>query len=149
MSGFEVVGLLLAVIPLFIAAAEHSQGSTKSKRVIKDGAFANSYKVKLTQQQTLLSLYIKSVVGRTSLSSRTQAELVDDPNDEAWERPEVIKAISLELGDAHEPFVELLKRVSSALARSMKAEEQGKVSEAGIVRSASFPYSSAWTNPYK
>ena len=138
MSGIEIAGIVLAVIPLFIAAAEHLQGSTKTKKAIKDGVFASSYKVKLIQQQTLLGLYVKSVAGRTSLPSRTQAALVEKPNGDAWQRLEVIKAISLELGDAHQSFVELLKRVSTALARSVRVEQQGKESEADIVRRPEF-----------
>lgn len=105
MSGIEIAGLILAVIPLFLAAADHIQGNTKSKKAIKVAAFAGSYKLKLTQQQTLLGLYIKGVIGRTSLPASAQAELIDDLRGEIWERSEIVKAISQELGDAHKPLL--------------------------------------------
>jgi hypothetical protein len=133
MSGIEIAGLVLAVIPLFIAAAEQIQGHTKSKKAIKDAAFAGSYKLKLTQQQTLLRLYIKSVIGRTSLSASIQAELVDDLRGEIWERPEVVKAITQELGDAHQSFVELLNRTCSTLALCIRDYQQERGSEEEIV----------------
>jgi hypothetical protein len=133
MSGIEIAGLVLAVIPLFIAAAEHIQGNTKSRKAIKDAAFAGSYKLKLTQQQTLLGLYIKGIVGRTSLPASTQADLVDDLRGEIWERPEVVKAITQELGDAHTTFIELLNRSCSTLALCLKEYQQGKSSEEEIV----------------
>lgn len=133
MSGIEIAGLILAVIPLFLAAADHIQGNTKSKKAIKVAAFAGSYKLKLTQQQTLLGLYIKGVIGRTSLPASAQAELIDDLRGEIWERSEIVKAISQELGDAHKPFVELLNRTCSTLALCLKDYQQDKESEEEIV----------------
>lgn len=133
MSGIEIAGIVLAVIPLFIAAAEHLQSDTSSKKAIKDGYFAGTYRLKLTQQQTLLGLYVKGIVGRTSLPSRVQAELVDDLGGAIWERADVIEAIGNELGDARQPFLDLLKQVCSALALSCKAET--KRADDDVVRS--------------
>lgn len=133
MSGIEIAGLVLAVLPLFIAAAERVQESTSSRRAIKDGLFADRYKVKLTQQRTLLSLYIKAVIGRTVLSPTTQAQLVDDPTSDIWQLPEVVKAISQELGDAYHLFMELLKRVCAALAKHISTSQTEKLSEDEIV----------------
>ncbi|KAJ9606761.1 hypothetical protein H2200_008770 [Cladophialophora chaetospira] len=133
MSGVEIVGLILGVLPLFIAAAEHFQGNTSSRRAIKDGLFADRYKVKLTTHRTLLNLYIKAVVGRTSLSPSTQAQLVDDPSSDLWQRADVAKAISEELGDAYPLFRELLKRICAALAKHISTNQTEKLSEDNIL----------------
>ena len=140
MSGIEIAGLVLAVLPIFIAAAEHIKADASFRRGLKDGLFADSCKVKLTQQRTLLNLYIKSVVGRTSLSPNTQAVLVDDPTSDAWDRPEVTKAIAQELGAAYHLFMELLRRVCAALAKHIEASTAGKLTEDEVVCYATAPF---------
>ena len=141
MSGIEVVGLLLAVLPIIISAAEHVKGGTfSSKRGLKDSLFAEGCKVKLTQQKTLLRLYIQAVVGKTSLSPSTQAALVDDATSDVWSRPEVVQAISQELGEAYGLFKELLRRSCAALAKHIADSTPQKLSEDEIVCMKYSPY---------
>lgn len=134
MSGIEIAGIVLVVLPLFIAAAERVMGGAVSRRAIKDGLFADNYKVKLTQQRTLLGLYIKSVVGRTNLTPSTQAMLVDEPTSDRWDQSDVTKAVSRELGDAYYPFRELLCRICAALIRQLEDTTNDKFSKDEIVR---------------
>ncbi|EXJ63341.1 uncharacterized protein A1O5_11662 [Cladophialophora psammophila CBS 110553] len=108
----EIAGLVLGALPLFISAAEHYRDSfALVKRALKKKQFPQQYKDELALQRTLLCLYIKAVVGKTSLLLATQAELVDDFQGDAWRRPEVVKELSNELGKASQPFITLLTSI--------------------------------------
>ena len=133
MTGFEIAGLVLAVLPILIEAAKHVHERSKGKRASKESNFACGFRNSLISQQTLLSLYMKGVVGRTSLPSATQRDLVSNPASQIWSKPEVIQALKIELGDAYLLFEEILSRVSKALAKHIETENQGKLSENEIV----------------
>jgi hypothetical protein len=136
MSGIEIAGLILGVLPLFISAAEHyKEGIGFVKKAIKKELFVNQYKDELTQQRTLLSLYIKAVVGRTSLSPQLQSQLVDNPENDAWRKPEVVKEITAELGSAHQRFLDILARIGQALAKQIKTYQASAIgNEEEVVR---------------
>lgn len=133
MSGIEIAGVILGVIPLLIAAAEQIKGSRESRKAIRTSVHAGPYKTKLTQQQTLLRLYLKEIVARTSLSADEQAELITEPSGDSWAQPHVVKAISEELGEAYDPFVDLLSRLCAVLALCVKADGRAKDSEKDFV----------------
>lgn len=134
-SGIEIAGLLLAVLPIFISAAEHyKDGIGFVKRAVKKEMFAEQYRDELIQQRTLLSLYIKGIVGKTSLSPKTQLILVDDLTGEAWRRSDVVKQLKTELGDAYQPFLDTVSRVCKALARQIKDISGGTLEEDEVVR---------------
>jgi hypothetical protein len=123
MSGIEIVGLVLGALPLFISAAEHYRDSVDFvKRALKKKQFLKQYKDELDIQRTLLCLYIKGAVGRTTLPPKTQAQLIDELDGDAWQRPEVIKELSNELGDAYQPFVALLIKICATLAKQIRCE---------------------------
>jgi hypothetical protein len=69
----------------------------------------------------LLGLYLKAVVGRTSLSAETQADLVEKPDGNAWRKAEVETELSRELGDAFQPFIGLLTKICATLARQIRS----------------------------
>ena len=130
MSGIEIAGLILAVIPIFVAAAEHLQAKKGSKTASR----ARSFKGKLNYQKTLLDLYLKGLVGRTSLSPRVKCDLIDEPTGELWKDPDIVKALSQELGDdVYESLIDLLNRICTAFALCVDEGVRAKGSDQDIV----------------
>lgn len=125
MSGIEIVGVVLGALPLFLSAAEHyKSGLDFARRAIKKHQFVAVYRDELAVQQTLLNLYIKAVVGRTRLSPAVQSELLDSPGQDVWRRPEVVAELTRELGEAYQPFISLLTRICTTLARQIRSEDK-------------------------
>lgn len=138
MSGIEIAGLFLAVIPFFISAAEHySKAGNFVKKAIKKEQFAARYKDELNQQKALLILYLKGVVGRTGLSAQIQHTLVSDPTSQTWKEPNVTKEIAGELADAYQPFLQTVTKMCEALASLIKDDSGNIPSNADIVSNAS------------
>ncbi len=128
MSGIEVAGLLLAVIPLFISAAEHyREGLDAGKRCWNKDRVLRQYRVELEFQRVYLVLNLKALLVDVDLdftekealigASETQpqsSKTVPALND-VWEQSHVKVKLVQRLGEAHESFVSLLHRVSQAL----------------------------------
>lgn len=124
MSGIEIIGIVLAALPLFISAAEHyREGLGFVKRAVKKQSFITQYRDELVEQRTLLGLYIKAVVGRTNVSAEIQADLVERPGSDVWRKAEVVEDLSKELGDAYQLFVSLLMKICATLAKQIKTTE--------------------------
>ena len=145
MSGVEVVGVLLNILPLLISAADHYQeGLSAVRRAVHSRAFVERYRAELNQQQALLGLYIKAVVGRTGLSPQKQARLIEKPSGDEWRNPDVIKELKKELGDAYEPFVALLAKICTTLGRQLKPAKDvkgdGATNDDDIVRPTLLPH---------
>ncbi|KAL9615843.1 MAG: hypothetical protein Q9160_009215 [Pyrenula sp. 1 TL-2023] len=136
MSGIEIAGLVLAVLPLFISAAEHYRdGLGLLKRLIRRKEFIMQYKDELVLQRTFMSLYIKAAVGRTALPPLTQLELVDNPDGTCWQTPAVVSELKKSLGDAHIPFVNLISRVCALLVKHIKLDDpKGPTAGADVVQ---------------
>lgn len=134
MSGVEVAGIVLAVLPLFISAAEHYKGGIGIvKKAMKKELFAAQYKDELTQQKALLVMYIKGVIGRTNISPQTQLALINDPMGEFWKVPQVIKQISAELDEAYEPFLNAVSRICKVLSGQINVDSGSQSSDSDIV----------------
>ncbi|KAK5454988.1 hypothetical protein LTS15_005708 [Exophiala xenobiotica] len=134
MSGVEIVGLVLGVLPILIEAAKHVHERSKGKRASKESNFACGFRNRLVTQQALLSLYIKGVVGRTSLPPATQRELVSHPACQTWRKKEVVQALKSQLGEAYSLFEEILSRLCKTLAKHVETtESRGKLPEDQIV----------------
>ena len=130
MSGVEVAGLALAVLPLVISAAKHYRdGLGFAKRFIGKKKFIKEYKDELALQSTLLSLYIKAIISRTTLSARTQVELLDDPCGKAWQRSEVVRQLSNAMGEACRPFENLVSRVCALMIEHVRSSNQDQILE--------------------
>jgi hypothetical protein len=123
-SGIEILGVVLGALPLFISAAEHYRdGLGFVRRVRRKRKFITQYRDELLEQRTLLGLYMKAVVGSTDLPARTQAELIDKPDGEAWRMSDVVKELSKALGDAYQRFLVLMNEICTTLAKQLRSDE--------------------------
>ena len=123
MSGIEVAGIVLAVLPLFISAAQnYKEGLNAGKRALKMNIFLEQYTRELTAQSALLVCYLKEMIGRTSLQADIQKDLVKDPIGDWWTDPEVVEVISEALGDAYQPFMDTLHTICKVLISQIQED---------------------------
>lgn len=128
MSGIEVAGLLVAVISLFISAAEHyRQGLDAGKRCWNKDRILRQYRVELEFQRVYLVLNLKALLIDVDLDFSEKEALIRTTDadteslrsvpalNEVWEQAHVKAKIIQRLGEAHDSFVSLLQRVSQAL----------------------------------
>ena len=128
MSGIEVVGLLLAVIPLFISAAEHyREGLDAGKRCWNKDRVLRQYRVELEFQRVYLVLNLKALLVDVDLDFNEKEALIGVSEtehqssktipalNEVWEQSHVKVKLIQRLGEAHDSFVSILQRVSQAL----------------------------------
>ena len=84
MSEVEVVGLLLAVIPLFISAAEHyREGLDAGKRCWNKERVLRQYRVELEFQRVYLVLNLKALLVDVDLEFNEKEALVGASDTEA------------------------------------------------------------------
>lgn len=132
MPGIEVAGLVLAVIPLFISAAEHyRQGLDAGKRCWNKDRILRQYRVELEFQRVYLVLNLKALLIDVDLDFSEKEALIGATDadteslrsvpalNEVWEQAHVKAKIIQQLGEAHDSFVSLLQRVSQALLRQI------------------------------
>lgn len=136
MSGIEVAGIILAVIPLFISAAEHYRaGLDTGKRCWNKDRILLQYREELEFQRTYLILNLKAmlvdvdleIVEKEALIGVTDTDIessrpVPALND-VWEQPHVKKKLISRLGEAHDSFVSLLQSSSQALLLQVEKHE--------------------------
>ena len=128
-----MAGLLLAVIPLFISAAEHyREGLDAGKRCWNKDRILRQYRVELEFQRVYLLLNLKALLVDVDLDFAVKEALIGtsdtDPEssktipalNEAWEKPYVKKKLVQRLGEAHDSFVALSERVSQTLLGQIK-----------------------------
>ena len=138
MSGIEVAGLVLAVIPLFISAAEHyREGSHFFTRIFGKKRVLNRYVDDLNLQSTFLRLYLERLVGNSNLSASLQAKLVAEPGGEDWRSPTVVKGLTQNLGDAHGPFMKVLDNLIKVLLDQVRPDDNLKFESTSSVRDTS------------
>ena len=123
-----MVGLLLAVIPLFISAAEHyREGLDAGKRCWNKDRVLRQYRVELEFQRVYLVLNLKALLVDVDLDFTEKEALIGVSEtehqssktipalNEVWEQSHVKVKLIQRLGEAHDSFVSILQRVSQAL----------------------------------
>lgn len=118
MSGVEIAGLALGVLPILIAAAEH----IKSRRLDpRRAVFMENLAFEIVFLQMSLTKLAK---GLTELPDETREKLVasqaTQEMDASWKRDEVKHALKARLGSGQETFVVTLKAVLDCLERLLE-----------------------------
>ena len=121
MSGFEVVGVVLAVIPLFISAAEHYRDGLGSiDRFWNKERILRKYIEDLYIQQTLLRQTLQGVLVDVDIDASIKSALLEEPASNAWQKAFVQQKIAERLGPVHGAFMILLERLDHALIGQLK-----------------------------
>ena len=116
MSGIEVAGLVLAVIPLFISVAEHYRdGLDAVDKIWQKERVLQQYLGELETQQSYLIMGLQGLLADVDLDYKIKESLIGntaaEPNgstlaySEAWEQPQVRQKLEQRFRDGYKPFV--------------------------------------------
>ena len=134
MSGIECVGLLLAVIPLFIPAAEHyREGLNTIDRFRKKDRILQKYLEELGCQQTYLIMGLESLLADVDLDYTIKAQLIGDTSSEldrfqhalsdVWHQAIVRDKLTERFGEGYKPFVYIMQNLSKTLTSQVKKHD--------------------------
>ncbi|KAH7372317.1 hypothetical protein BKA66DRAFT_572438 [Pyrenochaeta sp. MPI-SDFR-AT-0127] len=117
MSGVEIAGLALGVLPILIAAAEHTKSRLEPKRAV--------FMENLAFEVTILQLSLKRLAkGLAELPDELRERLSSPqavPDLEAgWKSGEVVHALKTRLGEAYETFVVTLAATLECLEKLLE-----------------------------
>jgi hypothetical protein len=115
MSGFEVVGVILGVIPLLVSALEHyADGVRTVQRFRRYKYELKTLALELKTEQTLFrntcELLLDGVVDGQAID-----EQLMDPDGELWSRVDFQKSLKDGLGTSYEVYMERVQAMRSTL----------------------------------
>ncbi|OMP83095.1 hypothetical protein BK809_0004476 [Diplodia seriata] len=119
MSGVEIAGLVLGIIPLVLAAADHQRKvygavTTTLRSRVKDEKLASQYQ-NLHNEVALLNLTIRDFIfDLPALSTGDKQDLLK-LDEKLWKDDRVELALSQKLGTSNTAFVDTLKTVLQCL----------------------------------
>lgn len=123
MSGLEVAGIVLAVVPLFVIAAEHSGSNivVRGRGLLQRRRQLKSFLEALGLQQAKLYLYVTAILRRTHLSESEQSLLLRRENlgSDLWTQDHIVGEFDGALGVASEPFRGILTRIVNELVQCL------------------------------
>ncbi|KAF1845080.1 uncharacterized protein K460DRAFT_405357 [Cucurbitaria berberidis CBS 394.84] len=127
MSGVEIAGLALAVLPILIAAAEHA----KSRRLEPRRA---EFMENLAFEITLLHMSLTRLAKGLSELSDELREKLSSPQasqdlEESWKSTEVVHALKKRLGSGHETFVVTVGAILACLEKLLEKKSLGLSNE--------------------
>lgn len=130
MSGLEVAGLVLAVIPLFISAFEHyEEGLQPYKRLFHYEQQSRRYRIRLLVQYTTYSQTLRYLL--TDLTDRDKLDdMITRGYGEIWKDQELTTRLQQQLGTVYESVRIVLNQLSDVmeqLAKILDIERQGQV----------------------
>ncbi|KAE9369005.1 hypothetical protein N431DRAFT_486411 [Stipitochalara longipes BDJ] len=131
MSGIEAAGLILAVIPLFISAAEHySEGLTPIKRVFRTPLEIRKLYLALNDQKTYLRLSLIALFAKLPSLTESQKQALNDRDGDLrslWDDDELQEELEDALGPAYESYIANLDAIASALATMIAKDKSLKL----------------------
>ena len=135
MSGIEVIGLVLATIPLFISASEHySDMQNLGKKFKHKRRTLENEVTRLGTDLAILQMSLQSFVADMRLDTVLKIKLTSDPGSGDWKRKDVQKEVASKLGHATAFFVGLMQRISEGLLSELQADRTLRIKCQGKVR---------------
>lgn len=116
MSGIEVIGLVLGILPLVISAGEnYKKGFEPLVRWKRFKFVFRDFITSVDIQRQMFQLVSKKLLIRVQLPPDEKRRLLTVPNYEGWTQPETIEAIRLRLGDSYDVCMEILRAMKTDL----------------------------------
>jgi hypothetical protein len=127
MSGVEIAGLALAVLPILIAAAEH----IKSQRLEPRRAeFMENLAFEITFLHMSLTKLAKGLNELPEeLREKLQSPQATQDMEAIWQKTEVVHALKARLGSGHETFFGTLGTILKCLERLLEQKSLSLSSE--------------------
>ena len=124
MSGIEIVGFILAALPLAISAVEHyHNGLDPLRDYLRYDSTLKSLRTRLRIQQDLFEGTLKRLL-LDDLSPPQAQALFPDVHQRAdrvqWNTPEIDKKLQNRLGRKYENFMNVVREMEMAMRKLMK-----------------------------
>ena len=137
MTGLEVVGLILGVLPLFVTASDRSKAFDPFISICQPRRRAerkSDFYTNFHYEVTILNLNVRRLFQDLyALPEAQRNSLMDDSNSELWNDPVVVKALQARLGIAYEAFTETLAAILKLLEKLVN-DNSNKLRREDIVR---------------
>jgi hypothetical protein len=131
MSGFEVIGVILGAIPLFISAAEHyNDGLDPIRRVFRAPSEIRKFCRALQDQRTLLRSSLIAIFGKLPSLSESQKEDLRDSNSNLsslWNDEDLQEELQDALGHIYESYMANLDTLVLALEKLIVKDKSLKL----------------------
>lgn len=131
MSGFEVAGVVLAVLPLFISALEHYENGLDPIRAFLefDSELPNQIR-KLRDQHIIYNLTMRDLL-KPIVDSEDIEEMISNPGGAAWKDSGMQKMLEERLGESYQAYLDTIKRmeeIMKTIAKDLKIDQSDRVS---------------------
>jgi hypothetical protein len=142
-TGTEVVGLALAILPLFVNQIDdYVRGIEKIKGLRRYGREYQGFSVNLRSQHVILLNTLENALEGVVSDEDRVSELIRDPQGDGWKDASLQTRLRQKLDRNYEPFIgnitglsELLKRLSQKLELDIDATDI-KVSSSHVLISS-------------
>ncbi|KUJ19144.1 uncharacterized protein LY89DRAFT_683078 [Mollisia scopiformis] len=130
MSGVEVLGIVLGVLPLIISAAEdYKKGFEPLVRWKKFRFVFREFITSVDIQRQMFHLVLKRLLIRVPLPPEEKQKLSTVPNYQGWSQPATVDAMKVRLGDSYKACMEILRAMKEDMQelQTMMSLKDGSV----------------------
>ncbi|KFY36392.1 hypothetical protein V494_05049 [Pseudogymnoascus sp. VKM F-4513 (FW-928)] len=135
MSGIEVAGVVLAVLPLFISALEHYEDGTDPIRLFLeyDHEFPNHIR-KLRDQHIMYNLTIKELLLSVAESEEVE-DMISDPGGACWKDVSMQNRLEERLDESYQAYLDTIKQIEEimkTIAKDLKIDQSDRTTRADL-----------------
>jgi hypothetical protein len=130
MSGVEIIGLVLGVLPLVISAAEdYKEGLEPLLRWKRFIFVFREFITSVDIQRQMFQLVLKKLLITVQLPAEEKQKLLTVRNYEGWRQPATIVAMRARLGESHDACMDILKAMKEDMQdlQAMMSLKDGSV----------------------
>ena len=134
MSGLEIAGVVLGVIPLFVSAIEHYEDGIRPFRTLKLAIYRqelSSYRAKLSVEYGLYTNTLEELL--TDIVCEDEASsMITQGYGPVWKQSGLDDKLKRRLGNAHTTYLLVMKQMQDVMAKIaslLDIEKQGNVQE--------------------
>jgi hypothetical protein len=141
MSGLEVAGIVLAVIPLFISAIEHYEDGLRPLRMMKVVVYRRElarYRTKLTLEYGLYTNALEELLVDV-VPQQELRDMITQSQSPLWKDAALNDRLIKRLGIIYDTYFLVMKQMQEVMAKIaslLDIEKQGNVITYGIARKA-------------
>ena len=128
-SGIEVVGLVLAVLPLIISALEHYEGVSTIDKFLRYKREIRSIIEALATENAMFKNSCEQLLS-DFLGPVELAEMLQNPRGEIWSQPKIVTELRARLDRSYDIYLIHVNNMDSAiktLITRLDLDENGKV----------------------
>ena len=127
MTGFEIAGAVLAVLPLLVSAAEHYEDAYRPfLRLRKFDAEVRRFQQQLNTQRTIFRTECELLLAQAGGEDDRATKMLQDPAHPSWQDVNVDNALLEVLGESEDACIEIMRMIAMTLT---PIETEGKTLE--------------------